>query len=123
MSLLYDATKLYIVKLARVTKIIPAGWRTEGATYYKTSQKEYVAKLVKTSYKEKCFKLISVNITLSNNSEKTQNCGDLFVLDAQPLNVVTNNTKHYLTKKTLIDFENRINEDIEQEKSTDDITK
>ena len=123
MSLLYDATKLYIFKLARVTKIIPAGWRTEGGTYYKTSQKEYVAKLVKTSYKEKCFKLISVNITLSNNSEKTQNCGDLFVFDAQPLNVVTNNTKHYLTKKNLIDFENRINEDIEQEKSTDDITK
>ena len=124
MNLLFDSSKLYIVKLGKVTKIIPAGWRTEGATYYSTSEEEFVAKLVKTSYNEKFFKLISKNIILSNNSEKTQNCGDLFICDAQPLNIVTNNTKHYLTKKTLIDFENRINENIKHSKhSNEDITK
>jgi len=116
MSLFYDTRNLYVVKIARVTKIIEAGWHTAGATYYDKLLKVRFAKLVKKDNDGKYFKLISSNVTLPNNSQLTENRGDLFIYDAELFAWKIENTKRFLSKKALIDLENKINnEDNKQE--------
>ena len=105
---IYNTSNLYIVKLGIVTKIEKEGIHTTGATYYKILPKKYIAQLIKTDYREKIFKLISSGLTLSNNSQSTQNSGDMFVCKSEHFNLATDNSKHYLSKSTLIDFENQI---------------
>ena len=110
MSLLYDSSKLYFVKVGVVTKIEHEGIYTKGATHYDIAPQIYIAQLTKTNYREKIFKLISSNITLSNNHQTTQARGDMFICNAIPFNLKTKNTKHFLSKKGLINLEKSLND-------------
>lgn len=119
MSLFYDSSKLYFVKVGIVTKIEHEGIHTKGATYYDIRPQIYIAQLTKKDYREKKFKLISSNIALSNNHQTTQNRGDIFVCNSIPFNLKTKNTKHFLNKKVLINLEKSLNDKLLDAKKND----
>lgn len=123
MDKLYNTNKLYLVKLAQVTKIIPSTWHTEGSTYSKNINHEYIAKLIKikkSGFKEiKIYQLLSKGIKVHNRHDITTEVGELFVNESIAFNYATNNTSKFLSHSTLIEFEKEINEDksLEQEKT------
>lgn len=113
MNKIYNAKKIYIVQLAKVTGVVPSGWRTEGETRYRVSEKLYFAKLISIKDKgwrgeTRTYKLISNGIVLHDNHAKTK-VGDCFINAATPMNIAFDKNYTFVTKKELIEAEEYVN--------------
>ena len=113
MDKIYNAKKIYIVQLAKVTGVVPSGWRTEGETRYRVSEKLYFAKLIAIKDKgwrgeTRTYKLISNGLVVGDNHEKTK-VGDYFINEASPMNLVLERNYTFVTKKELIEAEEYYN--------------
>lgn len=110
---LIKTKNLYLVNIAKVTKVIPSGMHTKGATYYKLVGRLYLAQLVKTDGCHKptnYFKLVTKNFKTHDNHEKTI-VGDYYIHDkSKPLTLSFSKKTRYITYKEAVKIEKEANE-------------
>lgn len=122
MSLFYDASKLYVIKISKVTHVEYQTWTKPGRNYGYTLPEYYIAKMKEDKWtNDKYFNIISKNFTLSNDHNHVEP-GDYFVTEFTPLFLMAK-TKKRLSKKDVIALEQEINNKNKEQEKSQDITK
>lgn len=110
---LIKTKNLYLVNLAKVTKVVPSGMWTKGETHYKLDSRLYLAKLVKTEgwcNPTNYFKFVTKNFKTHDNHQITK-VGDLYIHDkSRPLSFLFNKKTRYITYKDALEIEKEANE-------------
>ncbi len=120
---LIKTKNLYLVNLARVTKVVPSGMWTKGETHYKLDNKFYIAKLIKRDYNANYFKLVTKDFTTHDNHQITK-VGDLYIHDkSRPLSFTFSKKTRFITYKDAVEIEKQANEHykkhLEEQKQTE----
>jgi len=112
MNKIYNANKIYLVKLAKVTDVVESTWFTSGSTRSRTLEKSYFAKLVKVEdkiiRKVKTFKIISKGMLVVDDHNKTK-IGDYYVVEATPIKMLFDENFSFITKNDIFKAEELLN--------------
>ena len=118
MNKIYKAKKIYILSLAKVTEVEESTLFKAGYTKQAQIKSYYLAKLIKVKrvyLRETSFyKLIRTGEIVHNNNNLSQT-GDMLVVDKTALNMCLERPITFVDKKSLLKFEDAINNELNQE--------